>query len=594
VKDDDGSVEGCHATEQEANDQMAALYASEPGAEPGAEDAVVQSVYTNGYPLPAEAYSLGKWRGVLAVEEVETGDGRLFVENALVWRDLPLTIDWQPKTAEEHEQSVIVARLETITRDGVIVRGEGTFDMAEGSDGAEAHRLVHAGMLRGLSVTLDDISDQDIEMIWPEEDDEMGDGLDMLFAMPELIKFHHGRIMGALLTHQPALQEAYLELVPDDENAAPAASGSPSYSSSSVGMFTVVAPHTTDSTDEPWDAGLNEARLPSPMTYETARNAYAWVDGSKITDGQVEKASCEMLHHHIGTSGTPGRANVTALAAAIGKLNGASGGSGIPAGDRQAVYDHLAQHMRDGGREPEPLSSLEEAEQLKSLTAALTLVADPPIEWFRNPGLRTPTPFTICDDGRTYGHLAVWGTCHTSFTGQCITPPREDDFAYFTTGELVTREKARVPVGVLTFGTNHAPIHLGARPAVEHYEHTGHVAADVACGADKHGIWVAGAVRPDLTEGQMRALRASAPSGDWRRIGGRMRLMAALLVNVPGFPIPRMKSFAHDGVQTALVASGVYRATGPKSRVPDAVVDRIARSIGRDKMSRLHERVHPR
>jgi hypothetical protein len=43
--------------------------------------------------------------------------------------------------------------------------------------------------------------------------------------------------------------------------------------------------------------------------------------------------------------------------------------------------------------------------------------------WFRNPHLDGPTPLTVTDDGRVYGHLALWGTCHTGFDGVCIEPP---------------------------------------------------------------------------------------------------------------------------------------------------------------------------
>jgi hypothetical protein len=78
--------------------------------------------------------------------------------------------------------------------------------------------------------------------------------------------------------------------------------------------------------------------------------------------------------------------------------------------------------------------------------------------------------------------------------------------------------------------------------------------ADVAAGEDAFGIWVAGALRPDATPEQVRALRASAPSGDWRPIGGRLELVAVCQVNVPGFPVAR--ACVASGSLTALVAAG--------------------------------------
>jgi hypothetical protein len=79
--------------------------------------------------------------------------------------------------------------------------------------------------------------------------------------------------------------------------------------------------------------------------------------------------------------------------------------------------------------------------------------------------------------------------------------------------------------------------------------------ADVIAGEDQFGIWVAGALRPDITPAQIRAFRASSPSGDWRPINGRLELVAVCAVNVPGFPIARAIA-ASGGVPGALVAAG--------------------------------------
>lgn len=470
VKDADGSVAGCHVSEDDANAQIAALYASEPKAA-SEEDPVVLGIYefvasggpampmaaTGGPPekAPITAYSDGRWRGILAVEGVETGDGREFAPDALTWRDLPLTIMWCMETGPGHDGSVIVGSIDAITRDGNTIRGEGRFDM-NGEFGAEAHRLAYEGFLRGMSVTLDDVSDADVELVWPDEaasPDGAEDPMMELFMEPEKVIFHHARIMDTLLTSQPALQEATFELVPNDEEAV--------------------------------------ITMPS------------------------------------------------------------------------------------------------------SVTASAPLA--PPSLWFEHPHLPGVTPLTVTDEGQVYGHLAVWGTCHTSFAGTCITPPHEDEFSYFTTGELVTREGDHIPVGQLTLGAHHAPANLSSRPAAAHYEHTGHACADVTAGADAHGIWVAGAIRPQVTDREIRVLRASALSGDWRRIAGKMRLVAALVVNVPGFPIPRTRTYTRDGEQQALVASGVLEVRRPVN-LSGRITERIAASIGRDRKSRLQEmrgRVHP-
>src|SRR4029079_16942320 len=81
----------------------------------------------------------------------------------------------------------------------------------------------------------------------------------------------------------------------------------------------------------------------------------------------------------------------------------------------------------------------------------------------------------------------------------------------------------------------------------------GMVAADVRVGEDEHGIWVAGALRSHLSDEDVRAFRAALLSGDWRRIAGRLELVAALAVNVPGFPVPRTRSLVASGETETLL-----------------------------------------
>jgi hypothetical protein len=185
---------------------------------------------------------------------------------------------------------------------------------------------------------------------------------------------------------------------------------------------------------------------------------------------------------------------------------------------------------------------------------------EPPLDWFKDPGLQEPTPLTITPDGRVFGHLAVWGTCHTAYTGQCVEPPHSpSDYAYFRTGAVLTAEGSEVPVGRITLDTMHAGRTLSATDTLAHYEHTGKGAADVAAGEDVFGIWLAGSLRPGLNADKVRTLRASPISGDWRRIGGQLELVAALAVNSPGFPVPRPQGLVASGAMQSLVASGMLQ-----------------------------------
>jgi hypothetical protein len=118
----------------------------------------------------------------------------------------------------------------------------------------------------------------------------------------------------------------------------------------------------------------------------------------------------------------------------------------------------------------------------------------------------------------------------------------------FHLGALTTAEGTEVSVGRLIAGIPHADPMWGVGAVFGHYySDTSKVAADVRAGEDAYGIWVAGALRPDISELAVRVLKASPLSGDWREDRrGRLELTAALAVNAPGFSIPR---------PTALVAS---------------------------------------
>ena len=211
-----------------------------------------------------------------------------------------------------------------------------------------------------------------------------------------------------------------------------------------------------------------------------------------------------------------------------------------------------------------------------SLTAAAIPTA-PPEAWFKDPALTGPTALVVEDDGRVYGHIAAWGTCHIGQIGKCVEPPTSpSNYAYFRTGALRTAEGTSVAVGHLTMGTGHAGPRDSANAAAEHYDNTGTVFADVAAGEDAYGIWVAGSLRPGITAEQVRVARSAPISGDWRTIRGSLELVGALAVNVPGFPVPRPQGLLASGEVKSLQASGVVahddsaaRAAHPSSRMAD-------------------------
>lgn len=198
-----------------------------------------------------------------------------------------------------------------------------------------------------------------------------------------------------------------------------------------------------------------------------------------------------------------------------------------------------------------------DSEDRDALIAAAIPTA-PPEAWFKDPGLTGPTALVIEDDGRVYGHIAAWGTCHIGQIGKCVEPPTSpSNYAYFRTGALQTAEGTSVAVGHLTMDTGHAGPRDSATQAAAHYDNTGYVFADVAAGEDAYGIWVAGSLRPGIPAERVRIARSAPISGDWRTIRGSLELVGALAVNVPGFPVPRPRGLLASGEVKSLLASGV-------------------------------------
>lgn len=203
----------------------------------------------------------------------------------------------------------------------------------------------------------------------------------------------------------------------------------------------------------------------------------------------------------------------------------------------------------------------EEAKQTQAALLASAAPVEPPAAWFNVPEADGPTALTITDEGQVYGHLATWDVCHVADpngSGVCVMAPKsKSGYAYFHTGAVKTSEGSLVPTGTIRFNTGHASLRASADSAAAHYDNTGLAGADIHAVDGKHGIWVAGALRPGVTPEQVRTLRASPLSGDWRYIGGVLELVGALAVNLPGFPVPRTQGLVASGELQGLVAAGM-------------------------------------
>jgi len=562
------------------------------------------------------------WHGVLAPEDVMSGDGRKFGKDALRWRDLPLPLSWQKVTAPGHDGGVVVGRIDEVWRDGNLIKASGVF--FPGQDEAdEAIGLIADGGIRGVSVDVDDAS---MELQnrsggdWSEGDDPQ----DAVTVFPD------GRVCGATLCAIPAFAEAFVGLgewpAEGEEDKSLTAScncemaidegtwdGSASnYTDEQYFKATIV--HLVDDGPDKLKKSNNKLPILTPDGKLSRAGVHAAAGRLGSTDAPPEKISQakaalrgaydelgedppeniaatndDMDEFAVKTEDGPGwlthPVDTERLRRYWTRGKGAAKIRWGTPGDFNRCRSQLAKYVKaqylNGycanrhydatgywpGRAPSEGGSGNRGRRGRhsgatvDLSPAVTLVASarPTISarYFDNPHLTEPTPVTITEDDRIFGHLAAWGTCHIGIKGTCVTPPFSgSNYAHFRTGAVHTDE-GDIAVGHVTLGTGHAGPRLSAAATAAHYDNTATVAADVVAGEDAHGIWISGRVRDHLSDEDRHALAAAPLSGDWREVAGGLEMVAALCVNVPGFLVPRTQLAASGGEQISLVAAGI-------------------------------------
>lgn len=179
----------------------------------------------------------------------------------------------------------------------------------------------------------------------------------------------------------------------------------------------------------------------------------------------------------------------------------------------------------------------------------------PPLAWFMKPDVDRLTPLTVSDTGRVFGHIAPWGQCHVGLPGCVTAPSSPTGYSYFMQGEQLTEGGDVVPVGVMVAGPRHADAQLAFRAAQDHYDDPSAAVAKVVAGEDEFGIWVAGWLLPGASEEAVNTFRSNPVSGDWRRIGGALEMIAVCSVNTAGFPVPKARVAFSAGHQRTLIGS---------------------------------------
>lgn len=235
-----------------------------------------------------------------------------------------------------------------------------------------------------------------------------------------------------------------------------------------------------------------------------------------------------------------------------------------------------------------------------SLTAASLAHAPewtPPAEHFR-PYEGPKRGIQVMDGGRIAGYLATWdgdvggANCHVGIKSSCEPPPRSADglYRYFHQAgtPLTLDDGTQVHPGLLTTDIGHGDQSKNQRARVAHYDDPRAMAAAVIAGEDDTGIWVSGSILPEVASDpdRMTRLRLARFSGHWEPVAGRLELIAATGVNVPGYQNPSQSGYAvtasaDPGDIEAAVVRRIDARTlhGDMAARGQAMRDRRARSL---------------
>lgn len=455
-----------------------------------------------------------------------TGDGRDFTNCVWTARDpsvslMPLM--FHDETDFGHFGARLAGFIETISTDGGTPRASGRFYDSE--IGRQARDTLLGGRFFGVSV---DPGACDIEWQCTEWDEEDG------WCIKEDMIFLAYQIIGLTMTPFPGFERAAIALG-TTEAVTPVPAGTPAASAvtQTAGQLAMADPVTDHEFQDAAETGFCDFPIEE--------------------DGDTVQRICGVMAEMHDTSAAD---------------DGGDSAASVRAAATATVLSIPLSPPRSWFEIPEPTLDMpnELAMQHYGMPVSELLVEQPDGGY--------AVPLVIASNGQVYGNVARWGQCHVGYPGQCVTPPESQAaYAHFNVGAIPCEDGSTVAAGTLTVGCEHAPLRgLSASEARDHYAHSGMGFANVRATTGAFGPWACGVLRPDVTETQVRILRSLSLSGDWRRIGAGLEMIAGLAVNVPGFPIARESILASgmelvasgrtggstaDGVPQALVAAGI-------------------------------------
>jgi hypothetical protein len=245
----------------------------------------------------------------------------------------------------------------------------------------------------------------------------------------------------------------------------------------------------------------------------------------------------------------------------------------------------------------------------------ITLPDLPKREWFDEPDCDPSYQLIVTDEGRVYGYLAPKNVPHRApaFRGKNHTVRMENvDYSKWLKTRGALTDEGWIAAGPMTMGCGHAPTtgYGTLSDRIDHYENTCSIVGKLNIGHNAYGVWVAGALEPDLTPGQLSRIFVSRLSGDWQphqEKQGWKEMIAALVVPNPGYTSSSIEvaasgnagevlssvrtdgdgSLVHATVPIVPVRESITVASVAPSGIPRDVVEMVAATMGIDTASQL-------
>lgn len=427
-----------------------------------------------------------KWKGVICVEGVQTGDGRIIAAGALTWPELPIPLGLLP--LQQHGDGMgnpggpVIGTIAAIAREGSRIVAEGEIDDTD-EMGAEVCRKMDEGLAPlgaeyGVSIDPDNWTVEIVETR-PERVDEINAA-----STGEDDHEHAGEVVARM---SGAAGRAFVL-------TAAAGDGDPT---DGVVMFE----DTVDGVVQRYTAlRIRGATLCAIAAFDEARI-------SLVAAATTEEAPPEPV-----TAATP---------------------IDVPVKPPAAWFSSAAPDTDDDDRLVEQFDIV--TGEFIGLAVPLTIVTSGP------------------DAGMVYGSLAPKDRCHVGYDGVCVVAPAgATGYSHFLIGATETADAGEVATGALLVGCDHASHLLDAEGARDHYANTSLAWADVTVRDSKYGPWFCGALRPNVTQELVRALKGGGVSGDWRGDTGVHELLAVQAVSTPGFTVQRVRPIAASATSVEL------------------------------------------